>query len=93
MGDSWTGKGELIAIIFMGRQETTEYVHVPLGLRALEGQQRGMHNLAMESQQGVLLSLGWKITSHYRKKVGMRDENGRTKASVIPDSVLLLEEI
>lgn len=93
MGDSWTGKGEMIAIIFMGRQETTEYVHATLGLRALEGQQRGMHNLAMESQQGVLLSLGWKIISHCRKKVGTRDENGGTKAFVIPDSVLLLEEI
>lgn len=92
MGDSRTGKGEMIAIIFMGRQEITEYVHATLGLRALEGQ-GGMHNLAMESQQGVLLSLGWKIISHCRKKVGTRDENGGTKAFVIPDSVLLLEEI
>ena len=53
----------MIAIIFVGRQETTEYVHVTLGLRVREGHCGDMCNLAMGPQHSVLSALGWKIVS------------------------------
>lgn len=92
IGDSWTGRGEINAIIFVGSQATTEYVHVTLGLRARERQHRVMSNIAIGSQHSGLSSLGWKTVPHFRK-ICMKDENGETKAFVTTYSVLMSEEI